>query len=63
MASDLNVGLEDLQKSVNSSNPAPTQAAVKDKVDNIAALLQEALSVRVEPDQMKNATVPYASIE
>ena len=57
VASDLNVGLEDLQKTVNSSNPAPTQAAVKDKVDNIAALLQEALSVRVEPDQMKNATV------
>lgn len=57
VASDLNVGLQELQKTVNSSNPAPTQAAVKDKVDNIAALLQEALSVRVEPDQMKNATV------
>ena len=57
MANDLNVGIEDLQKTVNSTSPAPTQAAVKDKVDNIAALLQEALSVRVEPDQMKNATV------
>src|SRR5215467_3697217 len=57
VASDLNVGLEELQKAVNSSNPAPTQAAVKDKADNIAALLQEAISVRVEPDQMKNATV------
>jgi hypothetical protein len=57
VASDLNVGLEELQKAVNSSNPAPTQAAVKNKVDNIAALLQEAISVRVEPDQMKNATV------
>ena len=57
VANDLNVGIEDLQKTVNSTSPAPTQAAVKDKVDNIAALLQEALSVRVEPDQMKNATV------
>ncbi len=57
VANDLNVGLKDLQKTVNSSNPVPTQAAVKDKVDNIAALLHEALSFRVEPDQMKNATV------
>ena len=57
VANDLNVGIEDLQKTVNSTSPAPTQAAVKDKVDNIAALLQESLSVRVEPDQMKNATV------
>ena len=53
VANDLNVGLEDLQKTVNSSSPAPTQAAVKDKVDNIVALLQEALSARVEPEQMK----------
>ena len=57
VANDLNIGLEDLQKTVNSTNPAPTQAAVKDSVDKITALLQEALSTRVEPGQMKNATV------
>ena len=57
VAHDLTTALTDLQKSINSTNPTPTAAIVKEKVDNIDGLLQEALSVRVQPDQMKNATV------
>jgi hypothetical protein len=57
VAHDLTAALIDLQRSINSTNPPPTTAIVKEKVSNIDGLLQEALSARVEPDQMKNATV------
>ena len=62
VAYDLTAALIDLQKSINSTNPTTTTTIVKEKVDNIDGLLQEALSARVEPDQMKNATVHVLAI-
>jgi len=62
VASDLNTAITDLQKTVNSTSAAPTNTTIKDKVDRIDGLLQEALSVRIEPDQMKNATVHILAI-
>jgi hypothetical protein len=62
VASDLNTAITDLQKTVNSTSASPTNTTIKDKVDRIDGLLQEALSVRIEPDQMKNATVHILAI-
>lgn len=59
IATDLPNELSALQNM--TSNLSPTNvtgiAAVKQKVSNTDSLLSEALSVRVEPDQLTNATV------
>lgn len=59
IATDLPKDLSDLQNM--TLNLAPTNAtgiaAVKQKVSDTDALLSEALSVRVEPSQLTNATV------
>ena len=39
------------------SNPAPIQAAVKAKIDNLDATLQEASAVRVPKDHVSNSTI------
>jgi hypothetical protein len=62
VAHDLTAALIDLQKSISSTNPTTTTTIVKEKVDNIDGLLQEALSARVGADQMKNATVHILAI-
>jgi len=56
VANDLTKAINDLQNTVNSK-PAPTEAAIKGKVDRIDAFLQEAISVRVEKSQLNNSTV------
>ena len=39
------------------SNPAPIQADVKVKIDNLNATLQEAIAVRVPKDHVSNSTI------
>lgn len=39
------------------SNPAPIQADVKAKIDNLNATLQEAIAVRVPKDHVSNSTI------
>jgi hypothetical protein len=39
------------------SNPPPTQADVKAKIDNLNATLQEAIAVRVPKDHISNSTI------
>jgi uncharacterized protein (DUF4415 family) len=39
------------------SNPSPTQADVKPKIDNLNATLQEAIAVRVPKDHVSNSTI------
>jgi hypothetical protein len=56
VANDLTKAIADLQNTVNLK-PALTEAAIKGKVDSIDALLQEAISVRVEKSQLNNSTV------
>jgi hypothetical protein len=45
-----------LQTAVKS-NPSPTRADVKAKIDNLNATLQEAIAVRVPKDHVSNSTV------
>jgi hypothetical protein len=56
VTSDLTKAISDLQKTVESK-PTPTVDVVKGKIDNINALLQEAITVRVEKNQLSNSTV------
>jgi hypothetical protein len=56
VTSDLTKAVSDLQKTVGSK-PAPTSDVVKGKVDNFNALLQEAVTVRIEKNQLNNSTV------
>jgi hypothetical protein len=61
VADDLVSSLESLQNTVNSTSPTMSKT-VKDSVDRIDGLLQEAISVRIEPDQLKNATVHILAV-
>jgi hypothetical protein len=56
VTSDLTKAISDLKKTVESK-PTPTADVVKGKIDNIDALLQEAITVRVEKNQLSNSTV------
>src|SRR5919198_494705 len=56
VANDLTTALGDLQNTVKSK-PIPAAEVIKDKVSNIGDILQEAITVRVEKDQLKNSTV------
>jgi hypothetical protein len=56
VANDLTTALSDLQSTVKSK-PIPAAEVIKDKVSNIGDILQEAITVRVEKDQLKNSTV------
>ena len=60
IAADLSKNLSDLQNMTTaniSPNMADTIMTIKQKSRDTDALLSEALSVRVEPDQLKNSTV------
>jgi hypothetical protein len=56
VANDLTKAIADLNRTA-STKPAPTQEAIKGKIDRIDALLQEAITVRVEKNQLSNSTV------
>src|SRR5919198_1301716 len=56
VTSDLTKAISDLKKTVQSK-PTPTADVVKGKINNINALLQEAITVRVEKNQLSNSTV------
>jgi hypothetical protein len=56
VANDLTKTISDLNQTVQSK-PTPAVDVVKGKIDNINALLQEAITVRVEKNQLNNSTV------
>jgi hypothetical protein len=56
VANDLTKAMADLNQTVQSK-PTPTADVVKGKIDNIDALSQEAITVRVEKNQLSNSTV------
>jgi hypothetical protein len=56
VANDLTKAIADLNQTV-SIKPIPTQDVIKGKIDRIDALLQEAITVRVEKNQLNNSTV------
>lgn len=56
VANDLTSELTELQNSLKTT-PVPVETAIRDKVSNINDTLQESISARIEPDQLKNSTV------
>jgi hypothetical protein len=56
VAADIVRAANALQTAVKS-NPTPTQADVKAKIDNLNATLQEAIAVRVPKDHVSNSTI------
>jgi hypothetical protein len=56
VTNDLTKAISDLNQTVQSK-PTPAVDVVKGKIDNIDALLQEAITVRVEKNQLSNSTV------
>src|SRR5919198_779541 len=56
VTNDLTTALSDLQNTVKSK-PIPAAEVIKDKVSNIGDILQEAITVRIEKDQLNNSTV------
>jgi hypothetical protein len=56
VANDLTKSIADLNQTTGTK-PPPTQDIIKGKVDRIDALLQEAITVRVEKNQLSNSTV------
>jgi hypothetical protein len=56
VANDLTKAIAHLN-GMASTKPTPTADVVKGKIDNIDALLQEAITVRVEKNQLSNSTV------
>jgi hypothetical protein len=56
VANDLTKAISDLNQTVQSK-PAPAADVVKGKINNINALLAEAITVRVEKNQLSNSTV------
>jgi hypothetical protein len=56
ITNDLTNSIADLNQTV-STKPIPMQDIIKGKVDRIDSLLQEAITVRVEKNQLTNSTV------
>src|SRR5919202_141601 len=56
VANDLTKAISDLNQTVQSKS-TPATDVVKGKINNINALLQEAITVRVEKNQLTNSTV------
>jgi hypothetical protein len=56
VANDLTKAIADLNRTA-STKPIPAQQVIKGNVDRIDGLLQEAITVRVEKNQLSNSTV------
>lgn len=56
VANELTSSLIDLQQTITSTN-IPDEEGIRDKVNNIDAILQEAVSIRIEEGQLNNSTI------
>lgn len=61
VANELNDSLAALKNAFNSTTP-PTASDISDRVSNLDAILGEVLSVRIDNDQLNNATVKALTI-
>jgi phage host-nuclease inhibitor protein Gam len=61
VANDLTTELADLQNAIRAT-PAPTVQEIRNNISNINDTLQEAVSVRIEKDQLNNSTVNALAI-
>ncbi len=65
VANELNSALEDLEQTLNSSmseSSSTDLVQITDKVDNIDAILQEIVDVRIEEEQLNNSTIRALTI-
>jgi hypothetical protein len=56
VANELTSSLTDLQQTI-SSTKTPDEEGIRDKVNNIDAILQEVVSIRIEEEQLNNSTI------
>lgn len=56
VANELTSSLIDLQQTITSTK-TPVEEGIRDKVSNIDAILQEAVSIRIEEEQLNNSTI------
>ncbi|HEU4823092.1 MAG TPA: hypothetical protein VFS97_06680, partial [Nitrososphaeraceae archaeon] len=61
VADDLTTELADLQNAIKAK-PPPTVQEIRNNISNINDTLQEAISVRIEKDQLNNSTVNALAI-
>jgi hypothetical protein len=61
VTNDLTKSIADLNQTTGTK-PTPTQDVIKGKLDTINALLQEAITARVEENQLTNSTVKGQAI-
>jgi phage host-nuclease inhibitor protein Gam len=61
VATDLTTELADLQNAIKAK-PAPAVQEIRNNISNINDTLQEAVSVRIEKDQLNNSTVNALAI-
>jgi hypothetical protein len=61
VANDLTTELADLQNAIKAK-PVPTVQEIRNNISNINDTLQEAVSVRIEKDQLNNSTVNALAI-
>jgi hypothetical protein len=61
IVNDLTTELADLQNAIRAK-PAPTVQEIRNNISNINDTLQEAVSVRIEKDQLNNSTVNALAI-
>jgi len=61
VANDLTTELADLQNAIRVK-PAPTVQEIRNNISNINDTLQEAVSVRIEKDQLNNSTINALAI-
>lgn len=57
VANELTSSLTDLQQTITSTTTTVDEEEIRDKVNNIDAILQEAVSIRIEEDQLNNSTI------
>jgi hypothetical protein len=56
VANELSSSLIDLQQTITSTK-TPDEEGIRDKVNNIDAILQEVVSIRIEEEQLNNSTI------
>lgn len=56
VANELTSSITDLQQTITSTK-TPDEEGIREKVNNIDAILQEAVSIRIEEEQLNNSTI------
>jgi hypothetical protein len=61
VANELTSSITELQQTITSTK-TPDEEGIREKVNNIDAILQEAVSIRIEEEQLNNSTITGLTI-